>query len=234
MSRILYLSIFVVAIFAMIGCNGADDQDTGPEFHRVLPPVDEIPSGDSAEPPDQPDLDTLHQAVLDSPEDALSRFIYMNALDRAGRTDEALEQARQLGEMVERNPFRAVAYLNLARMVLDDVPEDAPNRSELVAEAIEGLNVTLELEPANIPAHKTLGILALETEDYDTALHHLAIALSVVEIGYELRIRMAEIYIEREDFEKAQAHLEAAKPLAEEEEDREAVRRIDSLMSRTR
>ena len=231
--NLIFLFIFSLC-YAAIGCNDKQEQTPEPEFERVIPPEADAPAGGQGasefmeEPEDAPGFT---EYVEETPDDIFIMFDRLNSLHREGRIEEALETARELGAVEENNPFRAVAYLKLARIILDDLPADSGNRAELVEEGIEGLLIAISLEPANIPAHEAFGKLSFEAGDNDTALHHLAIALTVKEIGYELRIRMAEVYIEREDFDKAQAHLEAAKPLAEEAEDNDAVRQINGLMS---
>jgi len=227
------LFLVLVACVAAFACGRAEESPE-PAFERIAPPAADIPSEPSRDPSHLPDLEALQLSIQAEPENVFVRFEYLAALDRLDMVDEAFEQARRLAAIEEDNPLRGLAYLNLAKMVLDDIPGDAPNRSELVEEAVGGLWIALGFEPESIPAHLALGRLSLEAGDYDTALHHLSIALSVTEIGYELRIRMAEIYIEREDNDKARAHLEAARRLAEEAEDRNAMRRIDRLLSRAR
>jgi tetratricopeptide (TPR) repeat protein len=221
--------MIVPAVASSCGCGG--EKETEPEYERLIPPATDVPSEPAQNPSLLPDLDALQLSVAMEPENAFVRFEYLSALDQLGKTQEAIEEARALAAIEEDNPFRAVAYLNLAEMVLNDLPADAANRSELVKEGMDALWKGLGEEPGSVPMHLALGRLALEDKDYDRALHHLAIALAATEIGYELRIRMAEIYIEREDYGKARAHLEAARELAEEAQDREAVRKINGLMS---
>jgi tetratricopeptide (TPR) repeat protein len=231
MRNLIVLSIIFASLLVLAGCPAKKAEEKENDYERVLPPTPDVTEESGFEERPQENIDDLRNAVEADPGDVFARFDLLNALERSDMTDEALGQARALGALEEGNPFRAVAYLKLARLVLDKMPADAPNRAELVQEAIDGLGTALVLEPSNIPAHEALGRLALEKGDNDSALNHLAIALSVTEIGYELRIRMAQIYIDQGDKEKARAHLEAAKPLAEEAQDNEAVREIERLMS---
>jgi tetratricopeptide (TPR) repeat protein len=224
---ILMLALGVIAIPA---CGGREESNE-PEYEQVLPPTDmpEVEGGEYTV-----DLDALRAAVDENPDDRDARFAYMIALRRSGEIMDALDQARILGEVSADNDYISIARLEFAQMVLDDVPADYPDRAALVQEAIDGMWIGLGYEPASIPGHLALGRLALEAGDYDRALHHLSIALTVMEIGYELRMKMAEIYIEREDYEHARAHLDAAESLAEEADDRNALREIHRLQSQLR
>jgi thioredoxin-like negative regulator of GroEL len=96
------------------------------------------------------------------------------------------------------------------------------------------MKIGLQKDPSSVPSHLALGRLALESGDDQTALHELSIAITATEIGYELRMRMAEIYISQNDKEKARAHLNVAKTLAQEANDRTALRRINALLRQAR
>lgn len=223
------VSLLIACIFAFSACGGREEEPEEVEYELVLPPTD-MPEveGDGEY---SVDLEPLREAVEEDPLDKDARFTWMLALRRSGQTMDALEQARTLAEMDDENPYITVAWLNFAQMVLDEIPVDHSEKNRLVEEAMDGMWTALGYEPGSVPGHRALGRLALEAGDYDKALHHLSIALSVTEIGYELRMRMAEIYIEREDFEKAGAHLDAAESLAEEAEDSEALRKIRRMRS---
>ena len=201
---------------------------------RVVPPAQVGPESLVESSSFMPDIDSLQASVQTEPENTLYRFQLLTALDRAGRYQEAIEEARQLGTMEKNNPYRSAALLNFASIVLDKLPQDAPDRPALLSEAKKGMEIALEEDPSSVPAHIVFGRVCLETGDHDLALHHLAIALAVTEIGYQLRIRMAEIYIQKGDLPKARAHLEKAKLLAQEAHDREALRKIASLLRRLR
>jgi Flp pilus assembly protein TadD len=90
--------------------------------------------------------------------------------------------------------------------------------------------IGLGWEPESIPAHLALGRLALEAGDYDKALHHLSIAQSVMEIGYELRTSIAKIYIDRDEPDRARVQLGEALALAEKAEDTGAIQSINALL----
>jgi len=215
-----YLKYFLIAAIAilLISCGGN-------KYGSGEAPPEETPGGGH-----EVDLDTLKNAVESEPDNPHARFVYMTGLERSGQYKEALEQCRILGDMDGDNPYKSVAYLNFGTIVLDDIPSDDPDRAALVQEAIDFLWIGLGMEPESIPAHRVIGLLALESGDNDRALHHLAIALSATEIGYEARISMAEIYIERGDNVKAREHLEVALELAVEAEDHPAETRIKRLL----
>jgi len=226
------IGLMLAACIMGIGCR---PRETTPQTQaqRVLPPSVDVPESPEENPALLADINALQISVQTEPDDVFVRFQYLTALDRAGRYDEALDQARTLGAVQENNPYRAAAYLNFAHIVLDKISPDDPRRPELVSEAIQDIQVALADEPGSVPSHLALGRLALGVGDKDSALHQLAITLAASEIGYQLRMRMAEIYIERGDFAKARAHLEAAKPLAQAANDRQAVRQINRLLSQT-
>ena len=232
MKKILVISaglilMLIAGLFILAAC-GSNDEIDEPEYEQVIPPTD-MPELEDAE--YSVDLDPLRAAVAQNPDDRDARFTYMIALRRSGQTMDALEQARNLGEVSSDNDYISLAWLEFAQMVLDDIPADEADRAALVQEAIDGMWIALGYEPSSIPGHLALGRLALEAGDDDKALHHLSIALTVTEIGYELRMKMAELYIEREDFEHARAHLDAAESLADEADDRNALREIRRLKS---
>ncbi len=230
MNRFLYATILLIFILPICSCNQYDSGSDKPSYVLGGAESDEFPPEATSGESNAPDMEMLENAYKSDPDDPGTVFMWMNALRRAGRINEALDQARILAELEENNPFKSVARLNFADMVLDDIPMDEPGRDELVVEAMDGLWIALGWEPESVPAHKALGRLALEAGDNDKALHHLAIALAVTEIGYELRADMAEIYIGKEDYEKARAHLEIARELADEADNTQAQRRIGTLM----
>ncbi len=230
MKRILTALLTLIILASVISCERERDEGDEIEFERVIAPASDVPEFQETNEPPTVDLAPLLDAVQANPDDPDARLRYLSGLRIAGNTREALEQARILADMEGAELYKSVAWLNFAEIVLDEIPEDAPDRNDLLQEAMDGMWIALGWEPESIPAHRVMGRLALETGDEDRALHHLAIALSAVEIGYELRVRMAKIYIERDDFEKARAHLEAALDLAEQAEDSRAVREINRLM----
>ncbi len=229
MKHVCALFLIFAVVMPLWSCsNDTVDADV-PEFERIIPE----PSGD--DPPLDPnragpDLDTLRRDVDEHPDDPNVRYAFLVALGLAEMYAEALEQARILGAMDGDNPLKGIAYLNFADIVLNNIPLDAPDRADLVSEAMDGLWIALGWEPESIPAHNALGRLALEAGDNDKVVHHLSIVLTVTEIGYELRTSLAEIFIEREDIEKARAHLDEALLLAEQAEDEDAVRKINGLL----
>lgn len=227
--RVFSFILIVAAILSIVSCSSESSEPDSPDFERIIPET-----GDENSQPDpglpEPDLDYFIGQVNANPDDPGIRFAYLTSLVNAEDFPEALEQARILGGMGGENPFRSIAYLNFAQIVLDNIPEDDPGRVELVIEAMDGLWIALGWEPESIPAHKALGRLALESGDDEKALHHLSIVLSVTEIGYELRTSMAEIYIERGEPDRARVHLEEALILAEEAEETGAVRSINRML----
>ena len=226
-----WLLIFFLPL-ATLMCRG-EEKSAGPEIKRVLLEDTETVKNTPAETPPAPDIDAYKLSVETESENVLYRFQYMTALDQAGKTDDAIDQAYKLAAIEKDNPFRGVAYLNIANWVLK-LPADAPDREKKIRDAIDGLWIALGMEPSSIPAHLALGKLALEIGDNDKALHHLSIALSATEIGYQLRVRMAEIYIEKKEYDKAREHLEVAKELAEKNNDREYTEKINNLMKKLR
>jgi len=231
MNRIYLFPLIIFAVFVSLACPGNNAGNNDDDYERIVPPVpDEVDESAVEEEPEWL-LEELKRQVEEKENEPFVMFNYLNQLERANKIDEAMEFARELGKIEVANPFRAVTYLKFARMVLDKVPLDVSNREELVEEAIDGLNTALLLEPSNIPVHEAMGRLMLEKGEYDKALEHLSIALTVLEIGYNLRIEMAKIYIERNMPSKAKAHLEAAKPLAQEADDTDALREINALLS---
>jgi tetratricopeptide (TPR) repeat protein len=229
MKHVCALFLIFAVVMPLWSCSNETVDADVPEFERIIPE----PGGDDL--PLDPnragsDLDNLRRDVDEHPDDPNVRFAFLVALKLAEMYAEALEQARILGEMEGVNPLKGIAYLNFADIVLHNVPLDAPDRADLVSEAMDGLWIALGWEPESIPAHNALGRLALEAGDYDKAVHHLSIVLTVTEIGYELRTSLAEIFIEREDIDKARAHLVEALLLAEEAEDDDAVRKINGLL----
>jgi tetratricopeptide (TPR) repeat protein len=229
-STIAFTLILVLATW-FIGCKPSSKSDI-PKVDRMLPPAGNTsevqPSGGYI-----PDLATFQSSVQASPDDVFLRFDYMSALKDAEKYDEALDQARTLGAL-EKNPLRGPAYLNFAQIVLEKIPADDPRRPELIKEATTYIKIAVDEEPGSIPAHITLGKLALESGDPDTAIHNLSIALAAVEIGYELRMQLAEAYINKGEGAKARPILEMAKSLASDAKDKKAVRKINGLMSKAR
>lgn len=227
---LIYYLIPIPLLFAIaLSCTGNQAGSPGPEYRQIVPEVeDENPT-----PPADlvtVDIERVREQVAANPDDPDARFTYLVSLVGAGIYTEALDQARILGSMGGTNPYRSIAWLNFAQIILNDIAPDDPDRSELVQEAIDGLWIALGWEPESIPAHLALGRLALEAGDDDKALHHLSIVLSVTEIGYELRTEIAKIYKERNENDRARVQLEEALPLAEEAEDRDAVRTINDLL----
>ncbi|MCX6646896.1 MAG: hypothetical protein NTY09_11185 [bacterium] len=217
----------LVSLAVMLSCNNRPVESTEPEYQRVIP---ESAGQPTTAPPDLAALDSLKSQVETNPDDPDMRFAYLVSLVEAKMYTDALEQARTLGAMGGNNQYKGIAYLNFAQIVLDDIPQDDPNRSGLVREAMDGLWIALGWEPESIPSHLALGRLALEAGDDDKALHHLSIALAVTEIGYQLRTRIAEIYIRRNEPDRARVHLDKALTLAEEAEDTGAVRTINGMI----
>ncbi len=231
MYRFLPIMAVLCMLFTSIGCDPGTDENGEPEYQLAVPPAEVEMPDENADPPPPPDLTEFEAALEADPDDIHARFAYMTGLQRSGRINEGLEQARILLAVEGDDTYRSVASLNFARMVLEDVTEDDAGRTELITEAMDLMWIALGWEPESVPGHLAYGRLALEAGDDDKALHHLAIALSVTEIGYELRIKMAELYIERDDMDKANVHLEVAQELAEEADDNAALSVIHELNS---
>ncbi len=228
-------AILVALVLGSLSCKPRASESGAPKFERVVPKAEGVPSDTSGGSEQAPavDLAPLKAAVDASPDDPTARFGYMVGLRRAGRFVDALDQARILAKMKGDNPFVSVAHLNFSEIVLDDLPQGTELQSGLVKEAMDGLWIALGWEPESVPAHLALGRLALLAKDDNKALHHLSIALTVTEIGYQLRTDMAEIYLKRGDKGKARAHLEVARDLAEKAKDAPALRRIRALLRET-
>jgi tetratricopeptide (TPR) repeat protein len=226
------INIALIVLLFLPACKHPEENQPGSE--QIIPPSQDVPEKPAENPSLLADIESLQTSVQAAPEDASVRFQYVTALNRGGRYEDALQQVRELVAISGDNPFLGVAYLNFAGIVLDKIPADAPDRPALVNEAVEGMKIAVQKDPSSVPSHLALGRLALESGDDDTALHELSIALAATEIGYELRIRMAEIYIARRDREKARSHLDVARTLAQEAGDRAALRRINGLLRRAR
>jgi tetratricopeptide (TPR) repeat protein len=227
------LVILILLFLALLstGCPGRGQQSQEPEYEKIIPPMDEGFNVESESASVVPvDIAPYEQAVNADPENPDARFSYMVELRTAGMIKEALEQAKILADMEGENPYKSIAEINIAEMVLDDLPSDDPDRPALVQDAMDRLWIALGYEPESVPAHLMLGRLALEAGDNEKALHHLAIALTGTEIGYELRMKMAEIYISEGETDKAREHLEVAKGLAEEAGDNQAVSEINRML----
>ncbi len=224
-----YIITLLICLLTIIisGCKSDVRTETGPAFEKLAGEVEDLPEESESVPPD---LAPLERAVLDDPDSPDARFIYMTGLQRSGDIPAALEQARALIAMEGNHPFKGVAYLNFAYMVLDDLVPDDPSRNELLREAYDGLWIALGIEPESIPAHTAFGRVAIELGEDDSAAHHLSIALSVTEIGYLLRLELGRIFIDKSDTEKARVHLETAYALASEADDRDAMRNIETLI----
>jgi hypothetical protein len=218
----------LVTLAVMLSCSSKPAGSAEPEYQRVIP---ESAGQPTTAPPDLAGLDSLKSQVEANPDDPDMRFAYLVSLTEAKMYPDALEQARTLGAMGGNNQYKGIAFMNFAEIVLDDIPQDDPNRAALVQEAMDGLWISLGWEPESIPAHLALGRLALEAGDDDKALHHLAIALAVIEIGYKLRTRIAEIYVIHNEPDRARVQLEKALSLAEEAQDNDAVRTINGMIS---
>jgi len=231
MPRMILIAAVLSLLVSMPACDGGAQETDEPSYERVLPPMADLPPSVVEGERQAVDIEPFRAAVDENPDDPGARLIYLSELRRAGEPMEAIEQARIIAGIEGDVLYKSVAYQNIAEIVLDELPSDYPGREELVREAMDGLWIALGYEPESVPAHLALGRLALEAGDDDKALHHLSIALTVTEIGYELRMRMAEICIRRGDGEKARAHLEVARRLAEEAEDRRALRMIRRMLS---
>ncbi|MFH1675631.1 MAG: hypothetical protein ABIC40_01315 [bacterium] len=230
--RIFACLLILLLPLMTLACHG-EKKNPEPEIKRILPEDYETVQNTPPETPNAPDIEAYKLSVETEPENVLYRFQYMTALDQVDKTAEAIDQAYKLAAIEKDNPFRGVAYLNIADWVLK-LPADAPDRDKKIKDAMDGLWIALGMDPSSIPAHLALGKLALEIGDNDKALHHLSIALSATEIGYPLRAGMAEIYIGKKEYDKAREHLEVAKKLAEKENDREYINKINDLMRKIR
>lgn len=229
-NKVVFISYLFPATLVLVvsGCGNGGNGDE-PRVERVLPPAE-----NTTDAPGEGTVQNLAEleAMLETnPGDISTRFNYLVALRREGRTSDAIEQAIMLGDIEDDNPYRAVALMNLGQMVLEELDPGSAERAELLQSAIDGINECLVLDPGNVQAHLILGELSVETGDTDTAMHHLAIVLAANEIGIDLRIWMAEKYIDMGDPEKARSHLKAARILAEQEDNRDARAKIDQLLS---
>jgi len=229
-----YVLIFLLVCASgfVISCGGDENSTEEPVFELAVGEEEGTEADNSGTASYEVDLEIMKEAVDSEPGNPDANFIYMTGLLRAGEYFDTLEQCRILAELEGENPYLTVAYLNFGTVVLDHIPRDAPDREALLTEAIDYLWIGLGMEPESIPAHRLLGLLAMESGDHERALHHLAIALSATEIGYTARADMAAVYIEREDFKKAREHLDIAFGLATEADDRAAVGRIRNLQGK--
>jgi len=215
MKKIVY-AILVILLATALSCSGKEIVEETVEFERVIPAAEGVPEGDTAEGLYTPDPAEYEAALQGNMEDMDLRFGYMIALRRSGRIDEALEQVRIVVNAEGDNQLRVPASLNFAEMVLDEMDTDDPDRDALLHEGIDMMYVALGYEMESVASHKMMGRLLLETGQEEAALHFLSIALTVTEIGYELRMRMAEIYEGMGEYDRAWLHLQAAMSIAEE------------------
>ncbi|HEX9744478.1 MAG TPA: tetratricopeptide repeat protein [bacterium] len=231
MQKLKYIIAFLTIACLTIGCAGNENTSSEPDVERILAPESEEQIDPVEDPVSAFGLEELRDHLEQDPTDLNARFSYLVGLDSAEEYMLALEQAEIIGGIEEDNPYRAVAWMNYANIVNDHPGSLVGDRDTLVNMAIEGLNICLDLEPSNIPAHIELGKLLRDNGDSESALHHFAIALAGGEIGYEIRTWMAKQYISQGDFFKARSHLEKALALAEAEGDPESAAEINSLLS---
>lgn len=223
--------IFILLLTFIFGCNSGDNEKE-PEVERVIPPPFENPIESGENPNPEIDLESLRAAAEKTPADVSAIFSYMVGLKSAGKIDDAIEQAKRLGAIEKENPYRAVAYLNLAEMILKKIESGAGNQDELIAEGIKGIEIAIEEEPSNVPARLAYGKLLRESGRVDEAIHQFSIVLAANEVGYEIRVWIAENYIEKGEKEKAKSHLEVALQLAEKDGNTELVKKIKGLLGK--
>lgn len=150
------------------------------------------------------DLDEAQQAVAAAPKKAACRREYFTALCRAGRNDEALEQAEQYWQLSRRSMFEAGVRASFFLAEMEQLASDyEPARAVMRRWLAEAYDLLLEKSGKSSQAASELGALALRLDDVDTVLavakelSGSSGARSVLLVAGELLVRHghSEVYV---------------------------------------
>lgn len=156
-------------------------------------------------------ISLLEEAAEEYPENEEIQSLRLNAYNRAGATDRAMEAYR---EQVQENPNNATYRYNYGSLLLNEDRYD---------EAIEHLSQAVELEPDNVQAQYNLGAAYVnKAVAYDDSLAALEDRVREEERSFteEEEQRIRELAQQRQTaFENAIPPLERARQMSSEGDD---------------
>lgn len=219
---IISIAIFFL-LFAVAGCNGGGEPSvvsTEPEITPDEPPTDpdeidtqvfkehsytvESLTAELKKDPDRPDL--VYQLMSTK----MELGDYQGAL-------ELLQTLDALGDKLWGAQGHMLAGKIIREKLLPDSTEEI--KPQLMERALRQFEISLELDPSpsNLAAYWYLGDLQYELGNIDEAKVNLAFYLAMQPYAYDVRLRLAEIYLEEGALERARVLLEGMKTDPNEE-----------------
>jgi tetratricopeptide (TPR) repeat protein len=128
-----------------------------------------------------------------------------------------LQTLDSLGDKLWSSQGRMLAGKIIREKILPDAPEEI--KQELLKRAVKQFEISLELDPSpsNLATYWYLGDLQHELGNIDEAKVNLAFYLAMQPYAYDVRLRLAEIYLEEGTLDRARVLLEGMKTDPNEE-----------------
>jgi len=210
-------------VFAITGCNGGAEPSAVITEPEITP--DELPS-DPAEIETQVykehsyTIENLTAELEKEPDHPDLVFQLMVAEMESGDYWGALELLQtldSLGDELWASQGHMLAGKIIREKLLPDSPEEI--KPELLERAVRQFEISLELDPSpsNLAAYWYLGDLQHELGNIDEAKVNLAFYLAMQPYAYDVRLRLAEIYLEEGTLDRARVLLEGMKTDPNEE-----------------
>jgi hypothetical protein len=175
----------------------------------------------------------LEERLKASPDRPDLMFELMSARAKAGD----LEGALQMLEPIDENGdllWRSQGHMFAGKLLYDELTPGVRGEMDkaLAEKSVKQFEIAIQLDasPSNIAAYWYLGDLLYRTGDTQGAIDNLSIYLIVQPYSYDVRLKLAEIYLARGDKERAGILLAEMK--SDPNADRRA--RAEKLLKKTR
>lgn len=224
--------IFLIVLFALgtvfngIVCASAQTEDEPELPEDVLVEDPNFPPSE-----EEYTIENLRKQFEAEPERSDLLVTLMTVLMDAGKYTEALELLEPLDELGDAQ-WRSQGHLIAGKIVSEKLaPSTGEGRQKLLEQAVKQYSIAIELDqpyPTNLAAYWYLGDLQAELGDTDAAIETLSTYLVLKPLAYEARLRLARIYIDRGNMEKARNLLAEMESDPDEERRAEAARLLAS------
>ncbi len=229
-SRAAVLAVILILSVVVAGCG--DGEQTAVEIDQVASMENTAEFNSPILTERDVSIQALEERLKASPDRPDLMFELMNARAKTGD----LEGALQMLEPIDENGdllWRSQGHMFAGKLLYDELTPGAQGEMDkaLAEKAVKQFEVAIQLDPSpsNIAAYWYLGDLLYRTGDTQGAIDNLSIYLIVQPYSYDVRLKLAEIYLTSGDKERAKFLLEEMK--ADPNADRRA--RAEKLLKKT-
>jgi len=219
---ILIPCVFLALVFGFTGCG--DNGKTGSVTDETIVPDEPMPNPSEIDSPIFTEhsftVEDLTSELQDDPNRPDLVFQLMLAKMDAGDYNDALELLEPLDDLDDKL-WSSQGHMVAGKIIWEKLLPGAGDemRAEFQQRAVRQFEISLEIDPSpsNLATYWYLGDIQHQLGNIEGAKENLSIYLTLQPYAYDIRLRLAEIYIEEGSLERAAILLEDMKTDPNEE-----------------